>query len=206
MKKPRRQRELDDLINRLILIAYPALREEYTPDCCIAAAAILTRVFAEYGYKAEVLTVAVAVYNQAMVKVLNQGIAIPNEPNAREMFFSITGAWGVGITPGSAAVSAKKGIDGFGGHLILRVNDYLIDATIQQVSRPEKKIVLPPMLVIDKADELVKGGKRAVQVGSCVVVYVPIVNETYRTAPDWVRRSTPFPETVRKIIARVEQS
>jgi hypothetical protein len=201
----RKKRELKDLISRLAPVVYPAMREEYTHDCCIAAASILKRVFAIYGYRAIEVPTQLEVYNAAMVKALDSQVRIPDKGPARERFFDITGAWGIGITRESQAVAAAKGIASFGGHLIIKVGPYLLDPTIQQCNRPEKKIVLPPMLAT-RAAEFVRDGTVDLSCGSCVVRYTLTDNFTYRSAPDWKRRTTPFPETVRKIIDRVEQS
>ncbi len=49
------------LLDRLAPVAYPVLREHFQPDCCIAAAAIRTRVFKECGFAAETVPVSVEV-------------------------------------------------------------------------------------------------------------------------------------------------
>jgi hypothetical protein len=192
-------RALDDLLFRLQHVAYPTLREEYAPQCCIAAAAILTRIFDIYGYRATVIPVSVMIVNAQMAKILKQGIEIPDDPEKRAMFFDVTKAWGVGICPASAINEAT-----YGGHLLLRVKEFLVDTTIKQAERPLKFIHLPEMIVCDMAHNLCTRGYLSLAIGSCVVTYTRIQDESYRTAPDWRRRATPFPETVRKIIQRVE--
>jgi hypothetical protein len=204
--KERRQRNLKEIVDSLAPVVYPALREEYTRDCCIAAAAILTRVFDEYGYRAEVVPVTVHIFNAAMVSLINKG-PLPDDETQRHMLFDLTGAHGVGIVPASATLSAASRVrgGGYGGHLLLRVENWLIDATIRQAERLEKKMPLPNMIAVDRADQLERNGRLNLSVGSCELVYARIHDQSYRTAPDWTRRSTPYPETVRKILARATQ-
>src|SRR5438309_1312644 len=49
---------------------------------------------------------------------------------------------GIGYYRGDAGKSAWP------GHLVLRVHDYLVDATIDQANRPEHGIVLPPVVIV----------------------------------------------------------
>jgi hypothetical protein len=199
-----RKRDLPDLIRSLGPVAYATLLEAYRPDCCIAAAAILTRVFAEYGYRAEPVSVSLEVYNAAMMKLLEKGVEIPptSEPERRAMLFDLTGAWGVGVIPGLNR--DLRGRPGYAGHLVLRVKQYLVDATIQQAQRPQKQIVLPALLATPHAEQLLRQGRVTLAVNGCAVRYARIDDQSYRVAPDWQRRSKPYPETVRKILARLE--
>jgi hypothetical protein len=203
----KRSLSLPELFDRLSDVVYPALLEAYRPDCCIAAAAILTRVFDHFGYRANVIPVSVEIYNAAMLKAFRANVNIPpaSEPAKREMFFELTGAWGIGIFPGGA-VRDRRGRPGYGGHLLVYVERFLVDATIKQAERPEKNVILPNMIVVgEAADRLVRQGSVSLQVGDCAIRYKKIDNESYRTAPDWTRRTTPFPETVRRILSRVDE-
>jgi hypothetical protein len=180
--------------------------ESYTRDCCIAAAAILTRVFDEYGHKAQVIPVTVEVYNAPMVHLFKHGFKLPDDKARRKALFELTGAHGVGIVPASAMLSAlsKARGGGFGGHLLLRVENFLIDSTIKQVDRPEHNMLMPDLIAVEHAEDLLRDRELRLDVGGCMVVYKPLGDQSYRTAPDWVRRTSPYPETVRKIIARLE--
>ncbi len=199
------------LIDRLAPVAYPTMREEYRPDCCIAAAAILIRVFKECGYEAEPVPVTVEVYNEAMVKLLESGNPLPSDLERKRLLLDLTGAWGVAIAPADTPVVSplrdqRRPLGGgYGGHLLLRVNEYLIDATIQQAERPEYQIKLPPMIVACHAERLMRDGKLFLEVGTCHVVYRRITDESYREATDW-KRTKPFRQTVNKILQRIGAS
>lgn len=195
------KRDLDDLIRRMYNVVYPAMREEYTADCCIAAAFILKRVLSLYGYTAREVPVAVQIFNPEMVRLIKRAIKFPDDPRERLRLWELTNAWGVGIVPESAVLSGGRG---YGGHLLVSVKDKLIDATLQQAQRPAKKIVLPPLISFTPDEGWHKHGVIDLDVGECVVRYQRIHDRSYMTAPDWRRRTTPVPETVRKIIERIE--
>lgn len=200
---------LDTLIDRLAPVAYPAMLESYRPDCCVAAAAILMHVFRECGYRAGVITVTVEIYNAAMVDLLERD-AIPSDREEKLALLESTGAWGVGIVPPSYPIDTplrdtrRPMGGGYGGHLLLCVNQFLVDATIMQAQRVEKDIRLPLMLWSNQAKALLCDGNLFLGVNNCAVVYRRIKDDSYRAAPDWQRRTTPYPETVRKILERIK--
>jgi hypothetical protein len=201
VKAAKRKHDLKEIIRSLAPVVYPALREEYCPNCCIAAVAILIRVFDHYGYKATAVPVTMRIYNAAMVKALENKIKISDD---KERFFFLTGAWGIGIVPQSAAASGHFFGGGYGGHLLVRAGNWLLDPTIRQADRPERKMPLPNMLFTEGARELERTGELGLMVGDCAVIYNTLDDQSYRTATDWERRATPFPETVRRILARAE--
>jgi hypothetical protein len=209
----RPKRELRELIARLAPVVWPALREEYTPDCCIAAAAILKRVFALYGYASEAMPVTVRIYNAAMLKLISNGRPLPDDHAALQRLFNLTGAWGLGILPESARTdipitfaSERAALGGrFGGHLVLRVREYIIDAALGQADRPHKQIHIPSLICGQVFPEFMAGNAPLeLNVRGCMVSYGRLNDYTFRSAPDWRRRATPFPETVHKIIERIE--
>lgn len=94
---PHRKRELDDLIARLTPVVWPALREEYTPDCCIAATAILKSVFHRYGYASQGVPCNVYIFNAVCRDLMRAG-KVPEDRQERLRLYDETGAWGLGIT------------------------------------------------------------------------------------------------------------
>jgi hypothetical protein len=199
----RKKRGLTDLMRRMSGIVYPAMCEEYTKDCCIAAASVLRRVFQLYGYAAEPVPVGVEIFNAAMTKLIISGMDFPDDPKERMRLWDVTGAWGIGINAESAKVSAANGYKGYGGHLLVRVQGIIVDATIQQAERPARNMLMPPMIVAP-ANALMRERVLELNVGDCRLVYRLLGDHSYRTAPDWLRRTTPYPETVNKIIQRIE--
>lgn len=204
---PRRKREFEDLIARLTPVVWPALREEYAPDCCIAATRILKGVFEHYGYTSQGVPCNVYVFNPKCHELMQKGL-VPEDPQERLALYEKTGAWGLGITRDSERLGREIPGGRFGGHLVLKVRQVLIDATLKQADRPDKQIVLPDFAVMRN----VPGGfwtdkNFTVFVDNgCTVTYEHNHNYSYRAAPDWMRGAefAPYLETVNKIIARVE--
>lgn len=196
--------ELTQLLDRLAPVAWPALRERYNADCCIAAAAILKEVFRRRGFDAKVIPVTVEVYNARMDKLLRSGTKLPEDRARREMLLDLTGAWSVGIQPAGPAplaINDQRG-GGYGGHLILNVEDCLVDASIKQCDRPQRQIVLPDM-VVTEARYLLEDGVMHFKIHDLTVVYRRLDDQSYLKARDWTRRTTPYPETLRAILTRL---
>jgi hypothetical protein len=196
---------LTALLDRLAPVVWPTLRERYRADCCVAAAAILKQVFAKHGFSAEVVPVTVEIFNAAMDRLLRKA-PLPDNREQREKLLDITGAWSVGILPPGPAPLAIRDArgGGYGGHLALHVEDVIIDAAIRQADRPHKGIVMPDMLVTEAKDLLAEGAAY-LRVNDCTIVYRRIDDHSYRSAPDWNRRTTPYPETLRGILQRINQ-
>jgi hypothetical protein len=198
------KREFNDLLRRLDGVAWGALREEYTPDCCIAACAVLRRVFDYYGHTAEPVPCNVYIFNAVCARLLER-CGVPSNAEARRKLYALTGAHSVGITEESEFAGAPVKGGRFGGHLVLRVRDALVDATLKQADRPAHKIMLPDFLTLRNAPRNFAGDRRIeLTVNGCWLVYDESNNQKFRHAPDWLRRTTPYPETVRRIIERVE--
>lgn len=199
------KRDFNDLLRRLDGVVWAALREEYAASCCIAACAVLRRVFDYYGYSSEPVPCNVYIYNGACSNMLDRGTRIPDDPAEKRRLYALTGAWAVGITEESETAGAPVPGGRFGGHLLLRVRDALIDSTLKQADRPAHKIVLPNFLSMRNAPGNFAGDRRIeLTVNGCWIVYDQTSNYKFRHAPDWLRRTTPYPETVRRIIERVE--
>jgi len=199
---------LPELLERLAPVAYPTLREFYRHDCCIAAAAILIRVFEHYGFEANAIPVTLQIYNAPMVKLLMNEAPLPEDPDRRAKLFELTGAWGIGVVPAASTLATLNGVPGggYGGHLLVRVKEFLIDATLAQATRPDKQIVLPQLLATPHAFELLNSNAVSLEVNGCAVVYRLSSDETYLEAPDWKRRTFPVPETLKRILIRLEAS
>jgi hypothetical protein len=196
----------------LLAALKPVVRTEmlkqFTPDCCIATCRILQHVFTFFGYKSEPLPVSAYIYNKAMVDLLCTGVELPTEPPARRELFDRTGAWGIGITQQSADIGAPVPGRRFGGHVVLRVMNTLVDASLQQADRPDKGIALPPMLAFSPKEPVFFSQKRfrgkrcGVGVNGCEIVYERLSDYSFRQAPDWTRKGQPYGQVTHSIVMR----
>jgi hypothetical protein len=199
MKRP----PLDDLIAALAPVVRPVMVRYFASNCCVATCSLLRRVFERYGYVAEPVPVSVFVFNARMVEALKNDEVPERGAPGRDLWFKITGAHGIGIMPESAMISALKGYDGFGGHLVLRVRDLLVDASIAQASRPALQINLPPLVATEATEEFMRGAALPVNVGGCCVQYHRLNNYSFRTAPDWRERSR-FVLPLRDVLSQLQ--
>jgi hypothetical protein len=202
-----RNPELETLLHALAPIVRPAMLETYQSNCCVATCKILLRVFAQYGYKARPVAVAVGVYNREMVKLMDAGVAFPEDKEERLALFNRTGAWGVGIMAGDHAEP-----NSFGGHLILNVNGLLVDGSLQQAERPQYQMPLPPLLwcrpepgfFAERVKRQRSRGNVVMDGHTMLVVYQRIANDGFRQGRDW--SDTPHSiDTYLKILSRLSK-
>jgi hypothetical protein len=193
---------LADLLARL----EPVVREEMlkvaVPNCCVATVAVLCRVFKHHGFKPRALPVTVVIQNPKMVRLLASGARIPDDPEATRRWFKATGAHSIGIVPESALASRMRGYEAYGGHLLCHVQDVLVDASLDQASRPEHGIRIPPFMAVHATAPFLRGdGMLVGKVHGCEVQYRPLRDQSWRSAPDWIDERR-YRETVNAILKR----
>jgi hypothetical protein len=192
---------------RLLARLAPIVREEMlkvcVPNCCIATCAVLKRVFKAEGFEARALPVAVIISNRKMVEALARGESIPQADAEIRAWMDRLGAWRLGIVPESELESLARGYPGYGGHLVLTVQNLIIDASIEQANRPEKAIVLPRFFVSEVSPQFLRGeGMMVGNMGDCEVVYRPLRDNKWRKSIDWTDERR-YRETVNAILWRV---
>jgi hypothetical protein len=206
-REVRRRRNLDDLLQRRAPVARPVLLDYSLPNCCIAACAILGRVFRWYGYDSEPIPVRVHAYNAKMLEIIAKGQAIParGDPQ-RQLWFDLTGAYGIGIMPESADLMRGVPGGGWGGHLVLRVKDRIVDASIAQASRPGAGIEFPDFLTFPADPEFLAGADHALQLArGGLAILSRLEDRDWRSAPDWTHGQRQL-EPMNEIIRRVEDA
>jgi hypothetical protein len=174
---------LPALFEAMSPIVRPTMLESFSPDCCIATCRVLRDVFAEYGYRAEAIPVTVQVLNGPMQALLELG-PLPDDRAERIALFNKTGAWGVGIGGDKPLAPGK-----YCGHLVLNVHRYLVDASIDQVSRPEHNMALPPLIAFPAPPGFFaakpKGQGVSGMIGETLIAYKRLRDDSYRTGRGW---------------------
>jgi hypothetical protein len=165
------------------------LRQEilkgFRPDSCIATTRAVIRVLRNFGYHAEPFAVTAIVLNPTMAKYVEAGTNLDAGDPGFKQWCKETGAWSVGV--GGGEVDAR-GVPGYGGHLvaILPHRNILIDASIDQAARPAKQIHFPRALIGPYPAGFLEGGQLHLHADNgSVLIYEKIVNESFRTSPDW---------------------
>jgi hypothetical protein len=165
-------------------VARRELLKDFRPDCCIATARTVIRVLRYYGFDAQPLAVRAMIFNPIYAAAFDNGTARTQDDADWKEWMDSVGAWSVGV-------GYPDGTPGFGGHLVALVSTssvFFIDASLDQASRPAKGIVLPESIFIPVTREfLITPGEQLVfrHDTGMLLVYERIVNESFRSSPDW---------------------
>ena len=168
-------------------VAKSALRRRFREDSCINSTRVLFDVYRAVGIAADAVSVRTRIYAPAFVDRGHREGRMPESPEEVHSWTSEPGVWSVGIGFGTDLGKHK-----WPGHLVLRSDSTLIDATIDQANRPQDGIVMPPMLLLAhtsdafwRADDLL-----GVEINGCQVVYESRPNDnSYLGSPAWSGRS-----------------
>jgi len=221
--------ELPTLLEALTPIAAEEMRTYYetqTTGICLETSRCLRLVFQHYGYAAHPRSVFYEVYNPLTSRLLLEAerAELSKEEKVRILDASFqVGGWSVGcyksdggeMVGGFANGDIRKG--GYNGHLLLRVEDVLVDASIKQADRPQHNIHLPEMLAVqlgDAADDFERGKcKLSTSVNSCLIRYQKTFDNEWKWLPGWSKEGGRNPRSlhnevealvVGKIIERIE--
>lgn len=167
-------------------IAHPIIREYFRADSCIASTAITIAVMKHFDIPAVEFPCRALVFNKAfMVRMRKEG-HWPSPEETVEWTSGPDNAWSVGV-------GFPKTAEPYVGHLVAIVdNKYLVDASIDQATRPAKELFLPPVLVTpitrnfrrnkEKFELTNEHGER--------LIYEPRPKDkVYLQAPDWTDTS-----------------
>lgn len=182
---------LSTLLCALEPVVRPVMLRHYSPDCCIATTRALRDVFKHFGYDAYPVAVSVAIVNARMARILKEHIHIPVDYCERLAFFEREDAWGLGIGIGDP-LPGYGPAHGFDGHLVLRVMQTLVDASLQQADRPQKGISLGSLIAYEPGREFfrdhINRPESRVIVNGCELTYRCTFDASYRQSPDWNAR------------------
>jgi len=97
--------------------------------------------------------------------------------------------------------------EGWDGHLVLRVEDILLDGSIVMCSRPAQGIFLPKMLWVQvDSDWDAPGGIVGVTLlNGCEITYEHLNDDTWRDSPYWNDYTDMILSTANAIVNRVSQ-
>jgi hypothetical protein len=192
-------KELDRLLDTLAPIVRDEILKDFAPDCCIATAAILGRVFRHFHFDTTPIPVYVNIFNAAYLKLRRMGVPFPDDPAELRELMDRTGA--------SAVTIAESGHPGkWPGHMLVLVQDVLVDASLDFCNRPEHSITIPPFMTTPARPTFLKyRSQLASTVNACEIVYRRSHDYSWRSAPDWTNESRAR-RAVNAIIGRVDSS
>lgn len=136
-KLRRRGGGTQQLLAHYVEAAGPVLSEHFRPDCCLNATWVAIQVLSKLGVKAGAASVRMAAANREYLQWMQRDFQ--DEAAARA-----AGAWSVAID----VDNISNIVNGWAGHLVAIVEGTtLLDSSAGQVSRPEKKIAVPQLVV-----------------------------------------------------------
>jgi hypothetical protein len=112
-------------------VVRPLILERFRPDSCIASTVAVVQVSRYFGQYARTQPVRMCAWNAEAAGLMQAGVLMTEWPGS---------AWSVGVT-GTDQVDPNGVWD---GHLVAVTATHLIDASLDQFSRPSKGITLTP--------------------------------------------------------------
>lgn len=178
---------IEKLLNFLSREARPVILDWYKEDTCILSTAIAVDFCRHFGEAITPLTCRADVYNEQMRKMIEQKKSFPTEEQV-EKWCKNSGAWGIGIGyPKKDPIEQES--SKWPGHLVAYTNEYLLDLSIDQATRPAKKMFFKPLLTKfeeTKVEEFLLGKWFCVIVGGNVIIYHAFPEDcSYTGSRDW---------------------
>lgn len=167
-----------------LVAALPAVRRELlyhlVPESCIETSRIVQLLLKEAGFAARVVPVQARIANAAAAHLIRRNDFEALRGGANGAYMVILGA------PG------KPQSGHWAGHLAVYCQGLLIDASVDQASRPEKGILLPQPVAFDVGPTFLEpGGRIVMENGELVIEYVHRPKNTrFLRTPAWRQAPT----------------
>jgi hypothetical protein len=180
------------VLTQIQRLARPILLTQMRRDGCIAATRVLITALQYFEIPAEPVPVEALLMNREWVKLATD---LGRTPTAAE-WTQHDGVWSVGV--GCAydpALDPDPQPDRWHGHLVAVAalvdgERYLIDASLDQGSRPQYGIIAPPCVITRASPAFLAGNVALASIpdprGAVITYRVrPDADPTWRAAPDW---------------------
>lgn len=172
--------EREDRICELLCeVARPLILKEFRVNSCVASSRVGKRVLDHYEIPSKPIAVKIDVFNSQYCSLLQERGDFPSTEEGWIEWRDL-GAWNVGIDNEDL------------GHIVLIVRgNTLLDLSMDQMSRPDKKIILNPS-GFSIPDDFVSNPQWAVfqDVYGCVARYMAQPeNKAFSTSRDWTTKS-----------------
>lgn len=171
---------------------------------CVLSCAVAQMVLERLGETAEPWPVVASIGNAAFMQWLEDGTPGGQEEQLRR------GAWLVTNRPDlkGAFVQTVVPYAPWPGHLVLKVNGFVVDPNLGQFNRPSHQIHLPPCGLFPPAGLQGTGGVFVDEDGTrSYVAYSTLETDDaprYRTSKDWVERGR-YTHAVEAIVEMIGQ-
>lgn len=185
-------------VQLLLEHARPEILKEFAPDSCIASTAIGIEVLTQLFIAANPLPVRTLIFNKAFSDRIQNGAKFPKNQEQVRKWSKEDGSYSIGIGVGT-------GLPGkWPGHLVILVEDVLIDLSIDQANRPQYSIDLRPFAVTVGEEFLVKKEPFVFAKNGCTIRidHLQPPNQDFLKSPDWLLsgRRKPIVDRILKIM------
>lgn len=172
---------------------------------CILATRVGVSVLENFRIVAEPFPVEFNVFNDAWREWGDANFVGGSEEQLRRGAHLLTNMpnWPGGTLPQLNPARGRP----WDGHLVLRVDRWLVDLDLAQCSRPTKQIFLPPAVVAPLGANDVVEGDVTIKGVTSFVVYRPLVApyaDDYKTAGDWRANGEGFRAAVAAITRKMK--
>lgn len=186
----RERRRVGQIVTAYADVARPLMRQWLSPNSCIAATRITMNILNVFGIDARPLPVVATVHNPAWLAL---GRKLKRQPTVDEQKADPGNAWSVGLGFNDPESRDSYPVDpnNWAGHLVaLTLNDaLLIDGAIDQASRPQYDMPIPPIVLVQETTARFLDGSGSVvgetPDGVIISYHRNLTPDLYEHAPDW---------------------
>jgi hypothetical protein len=191
------------ILEALVDVAPPLIDRITKPGPhCVLSTRVGQLALAVFGVAAKPFPVELSIFNDAWRQWGDEGYVGGADEQVRRGAYLLTNTpnWQGGELPSLNPASGPRPWD---GHLVLRVENWLIDLDLGQMARPTKGMHLPSAIVAPLDADAVDGSFTEQTTGTTThVAYKPLVApyaEDYRRSKDWTRDTVEYTDVVIEI-------
>lgn len=208
---------MTEKLETLLVRLRPVARDEIVgvlghSNVCIPTSRVIQSVLGHFGFESYPVTTEVSACNKVQAQIFKSiggREKAANTTAEQRKDWARKGAWATAIGPGVAEAGLPVRTDGWDGHLVLRVEDMLLDGSIAMLNNSAKDLNLPKLLWTPVDPEWDRGRQYAGLTldNGCEVVYAKLDDDSWRLAAYWKADTEPYKSmqarTVEAILTRV---
>jgi hypothetical protein len=200
-------------LETLLVLLRPVARDEIVrvsghSNVCIPTSRVIQYVLGHFGFESYPVPTEVSACNKVQAEIFKSIGGREQATDAssdQRRDWARKGAWATAIGPGVAAAGLPVRTDGWDGHLVLRVEDILLDGSIAMLDNPAKDLSLPKLLWTPADSEWDRGIRYAglTLSNGCEVLYGKLDDDSWRVAPYWKAATEPYKTLQNKMVEAI---
>jgi len=177
-------------------------------NACIPTSRVLQSVLGYFGIESYAVPTEVSACNKVQAEIFASIGGREQAANAtpeQRKDWARKGAWATAIGPGVETAGLPVRNDGWNGHLVLRVEDILLDGSIVMLNDSSRDLILPELLWTSVDAEWDAGTQYACLTlpNGCEVVYGKLDDDTWRDTPYWKADTEPYKSMQAKMVEAI---